>query len=117
MLNDVGMDRVMSAISDPVRRAILDRLAAGPASAGDVAAPFAISLPAISRHLKVLEGAGLISRVRQGRTHVLALDARPIREVRSWASHYEKFWNDRLAENVDRLAVSGASGRERSPGI
>jgi len=69
------LDRVMSAVADPTRRAIIDRLARGSARAGDIAAPFAISFPAISRHLKVLEDAGLVTRARSGREHVLSLDA------------------------------------------
>ncbi len=93
------LDRVMSAVADPTRRAIIDRLARGSARAGDIAAPFAISFPAISRHLKVLEDAGLVTRARSGREHVLSLDARPLAELAGWASRYERFWTQRL----DRL--------------
>jgi DNA-binding transcriptional ArsR family regulator len=93
------LDRVTAAVSDPTRRAILDRLVAGPARAGDLAAPFAISQPAVSRHLRVLEEAGLIVRTRAGREHVLALAARPLRELQRWTATYERFWT----EKVDRL--------------
>jgi DNA-binding transcriptional ArsR family regulator len=93
------LDRVTAAVSDPTRRAILDRLVCGPANAGDLAAPFAISLPAVSRHLRVLEEAGLIVRTRAGREHVLSLDARPLHELQKWTSTYERFWT----EKVDRL--------------
>jgi DNA-binding transcriptional ArsR family regulator len=98
-MSNATLDRVTAAVSDPTRRAILDRLVSGPARAGDIAAPFAISQPAVSRHLRVLEEAGLIVRTRAGREHVLALDARPLRELQSWTATYERFWT----EKVDRL--------------
>jgi len=94
-----NLDSVMSAVSDPTRRAILLRLGKGPARVTDIADPFAMSLPAISRHLKVLEKAGLVRRARAGREHILELEAGPLREVQRWASKFEKFWNSRL----DRL--------------
>jgi DNA-binding transcriptional ArsR family regulator len=93
------LDNVISAISDPTRRAILDRLCRGPARVTDVAGRFPMSLPAISKHVKVLERAGLVRRARKGREHILELRAAPLREVQRWASHYERFWSDRL----DRL--------------
>jgi DNA-binding transcriptional ArsR family regulator len=93
------LDAVLSAVSDPTRRAIIDRLTRGPARVTDVAEPFAMSLNAVSKHLKVLEGAGLVVRSKQGREHVLRLDARPLREVVRWASRYERYWTERL----DRL--------------
>jgi DNA-binding transcriptional ArsR family regulator len=93
------LDHVLTAISDPTRRAILDRLAHGPARVTDTAAPFEMSLAAISKHVRVLERAGLVRRVRRGREHTLTLDARPLRQVVRWTSRYERFWNERL----DRL--------------
>jgi DNA-binding transcriptional ArsR family regulator len=96
-VDDLG--RVLAAASDPTRRAILDRLARGPARVTDVAAPFPVSLNAISKHLKVLEQAGLVRRVRNGREHTLELRATPLKEVVRWAHRYERFWNTRL----DRL--------------
>jgi len=75
------LDDVLVAISDPTRRAILDRLSRGPARVTDVAEPFAISLAAVSKHVRVLERAGLVRRARAGREHALALDARPLRQV------------------------------------
>jgi len=104
------MDAVIAAIADPTRRAIVDRLALGPARVTDVAAPFPISLPAISRHVKVLERAGLVRRARHGREHILALDAEPLREVHRWTSLFERFWNERL----DRLEKFFAQ-REEDP--
>jgi DNA-binding transcriptional ArsR family regulator len=105
------MDAVITAISDPTRRAILDRLARGPARVTDVAGPFDMSLAAVSKHVKVLERAGLVRRTRQGREHTLELDAAPLRELVRWASHFEQYWNDRL----DRLeAFFSQRTQERS---
>lgn len=94
-----ALDSVLSAISDQTRRAILDRLTAGPSRVTDLAAPFAMSLNAVSKHIKVLEQAGLVRRTQHGREHTLELDPTPLREVVRWASRYEEFWNERL----DRL--------------
>lgn len=93
------LDLVLSAVSDPTRRAILDRLAQGPARITDVAAPIPMSFAAVSKHVKVLEVAGLVRREKQGREYTLSLDARPLRAVASWAQTYERFWTERL----DRL--------------
>jgi len=94
-----ALDHVLAAISDPTRRAILDRLARGPARVTDVAEPFDMSLAAVSKHVRMLERAGLVRRARRGREHTLTLDARPLRRVVRWTSRYERFWNERL----DRL--------------
>lgn len=103
MIDSLG--RTLAAAADPTRRAILDRLALGPARVTDVAAPFASSLNAISKHIKVLEQAGLVRRVRHGREHTLELDAAPLQDVARWADRYEAFWNSRL----DRLEAHFAS--------
>lgn len=94
-----ALDRVLAAISDPTRRAILDRLTRGPARVTDVAEPFDMSLAAVSKHVRMLERAGLVQRARRGREHTLTLDARPLRHVVKWTSRYERFWSERL----DRL--------------
>lgn len=93
------LDSVLTAIADPTRRAILDRLARGPARVTDVAEPFAMSLNAVSKHIKVLEHAGLVRRMRAGREHTLELDAAPLRAVSRWVHRYEQYWSERL----DRL--------------
>jgi len=93
------LDTVLAAIADPTRRAIIDRLTRGPARVTDVAAPFDMSLNAVSKHIKVLEGAGLVRRVRAGREHTLELDAEPLEQVKTWVLRYEQFWSERL----DRL--------------
>jgi len=93
------LDHVLAAVADPTRRAILDRLTRGQARVTDLAAPFDMSLAAVSKHLRTLERAGLVKRMRRGREHLLALDARPLRQVVKWTSRYEQFWNERF----DRL--------------
>lgn len=101
---------MLAALSDPTRRAILQRLAAGPARVTDVAEPFAMSLNAVSKHVKVLELAGLVRRARHGREHTLELDAAPLREVARWTHRYERFWSER----PDRLDALFA-GRNQAP--
>src|SRR5688572_33453872 len=93
------LDNVLTAISDPTRRAIIDRLARGPARVTDVAEPFAMSLNAVSKHIKVLEQAGLVRRARHGREHTLELEAEPLHQVKTWVLRYEHYWSERL----DRL--------------
>ena len=107
MIDSLG--RTLAAAADPTRRAILDRLARGPARVTDVAAPFASSLNAISKHVKVLEKAGLVRRVRCGREHTLELNAAPLQDVARWAHRYEAFWGERL----DRLEAHFASKEKR----
>ncbi|MCH7663229.1 MAG: winged helix-turn-helix transcriptional regulator [Chloroflexi bacterium] len=86
------LDAAFSALADPVRREIIARLLQGPATVTEVAEPFPISLPAISRHVRVLEGAGLLVRRRQGRFHHLHLNAEPLKEAADWLGIYEDFW-------------------------
>jgi DNA-binding transcriptional ArsR family regulator len=105
-----SLGRVLTAVADPTRRAILDRLARGPARVTDVAAPFAMSLAAVSKHVRVLEDAGLVRRLRRGREHTLALDAAPLRRVARWAHRYERFWTERL----DRLESFFSAKQERT---
>jgi DNA-binding transcriptional ArsR family regulator len=96
-MND--LDATFAALADPTRRAILARLAGGEASVTELAEPFAISLPAISKHLKVLERAGLIARGREAQWRPCRLEAAPLREVADWVAHYKRFWD----ESFDRL--------------
>jgi DNA-binding transcriptional ArsR family regulator len=92
---------VLGAISHPSRRAILHRLADGPARVTKIAAPFSLSLNAVSKHLKVLEGAGLIDREVQGRDHLIHFRGEPLRAVSKWVHEYERFWTERL-DNLER---------------
>ena len=104
------LDTVLAAVADPTRRAIIDRLARQPTRVTDLAEPLPMSLAAVSKHVQVLERAGLVRRTREGREYVLALDARPLREVARWASRYERYWTERL----DRLEVFFKDKRKRS---
>jgi DNA-binding transcriptional ArsR family regulator len=92
----VALDRVFHALSDPTRRAMLRSLAVGERNVGALAAPFAMSLAAASKHVKVLEEAGLLRRRVEGRTHVCRLDPVPLAAADSWLRFYEGFWTDRL---------------------
>jgi DNA-binding transcriptional ArsR family regulator len=113
------LDRTFAALADPTRRAILARLAAGEASVGELAEPFEMSLPAVSKHLKVLERAGLISRGRTRQWRPSRLEAEPLKEVAEWTERYRRFWEesyDRLDEYLDELQGRGkekGDGRER----
>jgi len=91
-----ALNRIFGALADATRREILARLATGEATVGELAAPFKISRPAISKHLKVLEGAGLIRRTRDGRLRRCGLEAAPMREAAEWVERYREFWEDRL---------------------
>ena len=103
---DDALSMTLSALADPTRRAILARLAEGEATVGELAAPFDMSLPAISRHLKVLERAGLISRGREAQWRPCRLDADPLRDVAAWVEQYRRHWEerfDRLDEYLRKL--------------
>jgi DNA-binding transcriptional ArsR family regulator len=84
----------LSALADPTRRAILARLARGEATVNEIAKPFDISLPAVSRHLKVLQGAGLISRGREAQWRPCRLEPRALKAVDNWLSRYRRFWTE-----------------------
>ena len=98
-MTSAQLDAVFGALADPTRRAILARLADGDASVGQLAAPFTVSQPAISRHLKVLEQAGLISRRRHATVRLSHLEAEPLRDASAWLARYQQFWE----ESHDRL--------------
>jgi DNA-binding transcriptional ArsR family regulator len=89
-------ETVWIALADPTRRAIVERLTRGPSRVTDLAAPFDMSLNAVSKHIKVLEAARLVRRTREGREHTLELDPAPLREVTRWASEMDRFWSERL---------------------
>jgi DNA-binding transcriptional ArsR family regulator len=105
LVQDVRLDRTFAALADPTRRAILRRLSRGEALAGELAAPFAMSLPAVSKHLKVLEAAGLLVREKRGREHRCRLEPAPIRAGEAWMDELRRFWEARLdvlAELLER---------------
>ena len=96
------LDATFAALADPTRRAILARLAAGAASVTELAEPFAMSQPAISKHLKVLERAGLISRGREAQRRPSRIEAKPLAEASSWLEDYRRFWEGSF-RNLDEL--------------
>lgn len=109
------LSSTFAALADPTRRAILARLAQGEASVNELAEPFDISLPAVSRHLKVLEGAGLISRSREAQWRPCRLEPGALQRVDSWLEFYRRFWGesfdkmDRYIEELKRKDVKAAS--------
>jgi DNA-binding transcriptional ArsR family regulator len=108
------LSRTFSALADPTRRAILARLASGQASVGELAKPFAMSLPAISKHLKVLERAGLVVRGREAQWRPCRLEARPLKGASEWLDRYRVFWE----QSLDRLEayLKELQGKEKSRG-
>jgi len=96
------LDATFAALADPTRRAILARLASGEASVMELAKPFRISQPAISKHLRVLERAGLVSRGRDAQRRPRRLEAQPLAEASSWLEHYRQFWGKRF-QRLDAL--------------
>ncbi len=111
-----ALSTTLAALADPTRRAILARLAEGETSVTELAAPFAMSLPAVSKHLKVLERAGLIARGRAAQWRPCRLKAGPLREVSDWLEHYRRFWEasfDRLDDYL-REVQSVDPARTRS---
>jgi DNA-binding transcriptional ArsR family regulator len=111
------LSAVFGALADPTRRALLARLSEGDATVGTLAAPFAVSQPAISRHLKVLERAGLISRRRRATAHISHLEARPLREATAWLARYRELWDEtyeRLDELLADLQEAERAGQERA---
>lgn len=112
------LDATFAALADPTRRAIVRRLALGEATVNELAEPFAISLPAISRHLKVLEHAGLISRGRDAQRRPCRLEVGALREVVDWAQHTEQAWAhrlDRLDTYLGALKQERAAATEKKP--
>lgn len=94
---------VFRAVSDPTRRAVLDLLVGGERPAGELAAPFDMSQPAMSQHLRVLREAGLVEQRREGRRQIYKLRPERLREIHEWVRHYEQFWNDKLDALGDYL--------------
>ena len=104
------LDITFSALADPTRRGMLASLALGEKSIGELAEPFAMTFAGASKHVKVLEDAGLIARRKIGRTHLISIDAKPLEEAERWMRQWEKFWNVRL----DRLQALVESGQDKS---
>lgn len=111
------LSATFSALADPTRRAILARLCNGEASVTELAEPFDISLPAVTKHLKVLERAGLITRSREAQWRPCQLQAKPLQDVADWVEQYRAFWEqslDRLGEYLDRTGREKRRRRRKS---
>jgi DNA-binding transcriptional ArsR family regulator len=109
------LSATLSALADPTRRAILARLAQGETTVGELAAPFEISLPAVSRHLKVLEGAGLITRGRDAQWRPCRLQPEPLKDVANWIETYRRFWEggfDKMEAYLAELTKGDPDGRK-----
>jgi DNA-binding transcriptional ArsR family regulator len=114
-MND-RLSETFGALADPTRRAILARLASGEASVTELAEPFAMSMPAISKHLKVLERAGLIARGREAQWRPCRLQAGPLQDVAGWVEHYRRFWEesfDRLDDYLQELKQHDAKNKKK----
>ena len=114
-MND-RLSETFGALADPTRRAILARLASGEASVTQLAEPFAMSMPAISKHLKVLERAGLIARGREAQWRPCRLQAGPLQDVAGWVEHYRRFWEesfDRLDDYLQELKQQDAKNKKK----
>jgi DNA-binding transcriptional ArsR family regulator len=109
-----SLSMVFGALADPTRRSILRRLAEGEATVAELAAPFSMSQPAVSKHLKVLESAGLVSRSRRATARLSHLDAEPLREATIWLAGYRDFWNQ-SHERLDELlaALQADAGKQQ----
>ena len=114
--NDARLNDLFRALADPTRRAMLQDLAHGPRTVGELAAPYAISLAGASKHIQVLEHAGLVDREVHGRVHTCRLDAAPLHEGAEWLRHYERFWTTRLdaLETLLRTDASATPARART---
>ena len=115
-MNNDRLSLTFAALADPTRRAILARLSRGECSVGDLAKPFDMSLPAVSKHLKVLERAGLIARGREAQWRPCRIEARPLKSAVDWLEDYRKFWEgsfDRLTDYLNELKKEKKHARRK----
>ncbi|UFS60512.1 ArsR/SmtB family transcription factor [Subtercola endophyticus] len=110
------LDSVFSALADPTRRGILQRLTLGDATVAQLGEPFAVSQPAISKHLKVLEQAGLVSRTRVATSRLSHLEAQPLKEATAWMQRYKKYWNESFDKLDSALATFQATPSQPADG-
>lgn len=116
MVNNMAADRMsatFAALADPTRRAILARLSAGEANVTELAAPFKMTLPAVSKHLKVLEKAGLISRSREAQWRPCRLEASPLKDVADWVEEYRRYWEEKFDRLDDYLKELQRTQKEK----
>ena len=109
------LDHIFAALADPTRRAILQALARRPATINEIAKPFSVSLNAISKHVMVLERAGLLRREVHGREHVCRLQARPLEDATAWLEHYRQFWEVRL-DALERYVSNKMKSAKKTQG-
>lgn len=117
---EARLSLTLGALADPTRRAMLARLSKGSATAGELAQPFDIGLPTVSKHLRTLEQAGLVRRVRNAQWHVFHLQPEPLSQLASWLQTYQTFWADTLDSleaYVRTFERTGRSGTKRAPGV
>jgi DNA-binding transcriptional ArsR family regulator len=107
------LDRIFSALADPTRRAILRGLTRGPATITEIAAPFSVSLNAVSKHVIVLEGAGLLHREIKGREHYCWIEPHPLRKADLWLEYYRRFWEQRMDALEAYVARKSKESRKR----
>ena len=113
--NGRKLDLTFGALADPIRRAILTHLAKGEATVGELARPFDVSRPAISKHLRVLERAGLVQRTRDGRISRCELDAKPMRDAADWIERYRQFWEEQLDSLARYLEEAAPDDDSQAP--
>lgn len=113
MLEYQDLDRSLAAVADPTRRAIVERLARGPASAGELAEPFPMSLSAVLQHVRVLEDAGLVVTSKPGRTRICQLSPQRLRQVEGWMHEQRAAWETRFDRLGDALAADQENGDDR----
>ena len=111
--NQQALDSIFAALSDATRRGILARLASGEASVTELAKPYDMSLPAVSKHLRVLESAGLVARSKDGRVHRCRLEAAPMKSAADWIAHYRQFWEAQL-DSLQRY-LENSTEKEKQP--
>jgi DNA-binding transcriptional ArsR family regulator len=114
---DSDLDRLFSALADPTRRSLLARLALGPAKITDLARPYRMSLPAVSKHLRILEEAGLLGRRVDGRVHRISLKGRRLEQVEVWLDPFRSYWTEALRtlkDEVERTRPGRTTRRQRS---
>jgi DNA-binding transcriptional ArsR family regulator len=111
--NQRALDSTFAALSDATRRGILARLATGEASVTELAKPYDMSLPAVSKHLRVLESAGLVARSKDGRVHRCRLEAAPMKSAADWMAHYRQFWEAQL-DSLQR-SLENSTEKEKQP--
>jgi len=113
--SDPALDRLFGALADPTRRSLLARLSLGPAKVTDLARPYRMSLPAVSKHLRILEEAGLVSRRVDGRVHRLTLRGRPLEQVEVWLDPFRSYWAHTLQALKHDLETRDAGPKRRRP--